>query len=452
MPSRTFNRNSVLAGGFLLASLGLAVWASFMLSDRSGMGPMKPVTVRFTLADGATGLKRGSSVLLGGQQIGRVTKVDIAKIGDGADPRPPASVDVAIEIRRDITLYENADFQLILPLLGTLSSINISSPGSAAGVKDPHHGDAILQEGEVVLGKIAPPGFLAQAGFGPDQANQLRSAMASLENGASKISKLIDTSGPEVEETIKGVRKMTADVQASLAEWTKKVDATLANIQGASGRLDPMLTKADQGLDTANAAIADARATAKDIREIIESNKDRINQIAKNIEGATAKFDQETIAEVNRALREGRDALDTLSVAVQKVSSLISGEAPNLRRVMANLRLMSDQLKLTAIDVRSQPWRLLVQPNTKDLQEQVLYDATRTFAQASSDLRAAAESVESLVAGEATAPGGTGTPSTMTIDRETLEDLQKNLADSVEKYRLAEQALLDKLIEQRKKK
>jgi hypothetical protein len=212
-----------------------------------------------------------------------------------------------------------------------------------------------------------------------------------------------------------------------------------------------MLTKAEQGLDTANAAIADARATAKDIREIIESNKERINQIARNVEAATGKFDQETIAEVNRALREGRDALDTLSLAVQKVSGLISGEAPNLRRVMANLRLMSDQLKLTAIDVRSQPWRLLVQPNTKDLQEQVLYDATRTFAQASSDLRAAAESVESLVAGDRPAPGGAGTPSAMTIDRETLEELQKNLADSVEKYRLAEQALLDKLIEQRKK-
>lgn len=451
MPSRTFNRNSVLAGGFLLGSLGLAVWASFMLSDRSGMGAMKPVTVRFTLADGATGLKRGSSVLLGGQQIGRVTKVEIAKIGEGADPRPPAAVDVAIEVRKDITLYENADFQLILPLLGTLSSINISSPGDAAGVKNPHHGDAILQESELVLGKVAPPSFLAQAGFGPDQAGQLRSAMASLENGATKISKLIDSSGPEVEETIKGVRKMTAEVQASLAEWTKKVDATLANIQSASGKLDPMLAKADQGLDSANAAIADARTIAKDIKELVETNKDRVNQIAKNVEGATAKFDQETIAGVNKALTDGQVALETLSSAVQKVSGIISGEAPNLRRVMANLRLMSDQLKLTAIDVRSQPWRLLVQPNTKDLQEQVLYDATRTFAQASSDLRAAAESVESLVAGETPAQGNGTAHAPMSIDRETLEELQKNLADSVEKYRLAEQALLDKLIEQRKK-
>lgn len=451
MPSRSFNRNSVLAGGFLLASLGLAVWASFMLSDRSGMGAMKPVTVRFSLADGATGLKRGSSILLGGQQIGRVTKVDITKVGDGQDPRPPAAVDVSIEVRKDITLYENADFQLLLPLLGTISSINISSPGNPAGVKDPHHGDAILQEGEVVLGKIAPPAFLAQAGFGPDQANQLRSAMASLENGATKISKLIDTSGPEVEETIKGVRKMTADVQSSLAEWTKKVDTTLANIQSASGKLDPMLAKADQGLDTANAAIADARAVAKDIKELVESNKDRINQIAKNVEGATAKFDQETIASVNKALTDGQVALETLSTAVQKVSGIISGEAPNLRRVMANLRLMSDQLKLTAIDVRSQPWRLLVQPNTKDLQEQVLYDATRTFAQASSDLRAAAESVESLVAGESPAQGNGAAPAPMSIDRETLEELQRNLADSVEKYRLAEQALLEKLIEKRKK-
>ena len=57
-----------------------------------------------------------------------------------------------------------------------------------------------------------------------------------------------------------------------------------------------------------------------------------------------------------------------------------------------------------------------------------------------------------MIAANGAAPGvAASTMPPMNIDRETLEALQKNLADSVEKYRVAEQALLDRLIEHRKR-
>ena len=115
-----------------------------------------------------------------------------------------------------------------------------------------------------------------------------------------------------------------------------------------------------------------------------------------------------------------------------KLSTIVTEETPSIRRTLANLRLMSDQLKLTAVEVRSQPWRLLHQPTNKELSSQVLYDATRAYAEAASDLRAASEALEA----------SSGQPSQEVVDA---------LTQAVTKYKAAEQALMDKLIENDKK-
>ena len=93
---------------------------------------------------------------------------------------------------------------------------------------------------------------------------------------------------------------------------------------------------------------------------------------------------------------------------------------------------MSDQLKLTSIEVRSQPWRLLHAPTNKEMSSQVLYDATRAYAEAASDLRAASEALQAT-------------------DGQQPAEMVEQLRGAVEKYRAAEQALMDKLIENDRK-
>src|SRR5690349_8932504 len=105
-------RNNILAGAFVLAALLLGVWVSFRLSGRPSMGGLRKFIVRFSLEDGATGLKNGSPVLLAGQQIGQVKQVEFAKDAQGL----PGGVDVRVEIRADMTIYENAGIYLQLPL------------------------------------------------------------------------------------------------------------------------------------------------------------------------------------------------------------------------------------------------------------------------------------------------------------------------------------------------
>jgi ABC-type transporter Mla subunit MlaD len=151
-----------------------------------------------------------------------------------------------------------------------------------------------------------------------------------------------------------------------------------------------------------------------------------------NLESVTTKLDQQTITQVNEAIAKGRDALEVFSSSLSNLSTVVKQETPSLHRTIANLRIMSDQLKLVAIEVRSQPWRLLHTPTTKELSTQVLYDATRAYAEAASDLRAASEALQAVQNEQGAA--------------ETSEHLSKAL----EKYRAAEKALMDELIEKQK--
>jgi ABC-type transporter Mla subunit MlaD len=408
-------RNNIVAGLFIVVSLVLGVWVSFKLSDRPAMGGMRHFTVRFSLEDGATGLKRGSPVLLGGQPIGRVQHVEFATGAGGV----AEAVNVGVEVRGDLTLYENAGVYLQLPLLGTLSSINISSVGSSQVAT--HTGSsAAIEESEVVVGHIAPPGFLAQAGFGSEQAAQLRASLSSMQTAIDRVAKLVETGGPKVDAALTDAQALLAQLRDRLSEWSSKIDTTAANIEKASGRLDPMLAKAETGLD-------EATATIKDIREVVASNREKLGQILDNVKSATEKLDQQTIDQVNAAIKDGREALDVFSKSLTKINTLVTEETPGLRRTLANLRLMSDQLKLTAVEIRSQPWRVLHAPTNKEMSSQVLYDATRSYAEAASDLRAASEALE--------AAGG-----------QQSEAVVAQLRAAVDKYHAAEQALMDKLI------
>jgi hypothetical protein len=131
--------------------------------------------------------------------------------------------------------------------------------------------------------------------------------------------------------------------------------------------------------------------------------------------------------------------------AISDVDALLVEQRPNLRKMMANMRLTSDQLKLAAIEVRSQPWRLLHEPDTKELSTQVLYDATRSYASAASDVRAASEALSQVSLTQRT--GATMSDADLA---KTLADLSERLRTSMEGFSAAERKLLETLVNEGK--
>lgn len=442
MPQRAA-RNNVLAGLFVVISVLLAVATAFVLADRGpGAGGVR-FTVRFTLSEGAAGLGEGSAVLLGGVPVGRVLGVKFNT--DGASAGEPTGVDVLVEVDRALMLYENAGIYLEKPLLGTLSNLNIASAGSPEMSGAAQGSTARIEGGEVIRADLAPPGFLAQAGIGPEQVRQVQTVLTSLETSVRRVEELIASGGPKVDESIAEARSLVGEVRSSFAQWDATVKNTLANVDSASGQLTPLVEEARVAAKRATEFFDSADAVVRD-------NRQRIEQVITSVQNAATTFDTTTMDLLNTALRDARSAMAQAQQAIGDVRGLINEQTPSVRTMLANARLTTDQLKLTALEVRSQPWRLLYEPKTKELEQQVLYDSTRAYAMAASDVRAAAEalSVLALAAREPNAEGSAASASPSALDAQRaqrLDELAQALAKSIATFQQAERALLGELME-----
>lgn len=410
-------RSNVIAGSFLIGAIALAIGTSVVLSGvEERLIPTHVYDLRFAVAEGAPGLKAGSNVLLGGVKIGRVTGVRIVRETDGP------MLSVGIRVRTSVQLHQDAVILLERPLLGTGSEINIVGVGGQAPVLTP---------GSTIHADIAPPAFLAQAGYGPEQASQVRRAITQMTELVDRIDTLSRSVEPKVEPivdsmaaAVEDVRQLTASIAGRREAWAGSVDRILGSAETTSKRAEQVVADVGQGVTESRELVASAHAAIADSRPTFD-------RILSNVDSITAKVDQETITSFNRALASADQGVQRLTAAAEEISTLIREESPSLRRAMANARLASDQLKLATIEIRRSPWRLLYQPTKKELETELIYGAAEAYAQAVSDLRAASEtlSVSASRTGVAT-------------DAARLEELTRELDAAFDRYKVAEEEFL----------
>ena len=425
-------RNNILAGIFLIAGVLLAVALSVVLSDiRERLVPTNDYHIRFGLIQGAAGLVPGSEVQIGGRVAGRVTSVEFA-FTDPAEPKRPTAIDVSIELPTSIQLYEDAVATLVQPLIGTMSAINIIDLGTGANVEAPQGAGAALEQGETLIGQIAPPSFLAQAGYGPEQAQSVRNMIKRAEDLVERINELVEETDAQlqpafedVNASLEDIRAIAADLREREPQWADSVDRTLARIDEAASQANDAMGEIRTGVDEANAFIADARAAVSD-------NRPKIDKIIDDVDSITGRLDTESVGLLNEALTSTNEGAERFAAFIDDVSELRAELAPEFRRGMANIRLASDQLKLTMVEVRRNPWRLLYRPDAKESRTEILYDAARSYAASVSDLRAASESLEA-----ATASKGP--------ESERIAELMQELQKAFDRYGQTEQNLLDLL-------
>ncbi len=421
--------NNLLAGTFMLTFLVVGVMVTLVLAGmREGVTQRSSYTVRFNLSDGAEGLEAGSLVKVGGRRSGKVTSLGFY--------RPPgssviAAIDVIIGIDKDVTLYRNARVYLQLPLLGSQSQINIPSTGDPGTLALKEGDSGVVSPGSLVEGRLSPPAFLAQAGYGEEQSDELRIILRRGAEISDRLAKLtqraegeLDTIMPTINQTLTDLRAITAEFRAGISKWLPMIEAAIADVRGATGE--------------ALLGVQDARDVAKQFRNATGGVIKRVDSIAKNIDELAQKANTELYAKVQSTLTSGSTALDEFSKIGVKASSLMDELTPELRISMANARLASDQLKLALTEVRRNPWRLLYQPGKKELQEELLFDAARTYASAVSNLRGASASLEqSLAAANAQQRG---------VDAAMLKSIQSRIEEAFNEYRKAETKFLDQLI------
>jgi len=423
-------RNNILAGAFLLAGVALAVWGSFVLGGRTDTAGTTPYRFYFTLADGASGIQPGSPVHMGGQEVGLVVSVDPVTGTDAQGNELPTGWDLRVRVRSNVPLYANAVVTLERPLLGSMSSVNIVSVG---GPEQPGEKRERLAPGEAVTGMPAPPAFLAQAGFGPEQRDRIRRIIADAENAVASVRRMVDESGPLLQGSLEGLRAMVEEAHAKWPGWLERVDALTVDLSEGGSRVSAVM-------DEAEATVKEARSAAESLRATVDENRAQFDSIVDNADRASARLAGPTVGELEKGIAQVQATLERFRGLVADAGDVLAEQTPNVRKAMANLRLMSDQLRLMAVEVRSQPWRLLVRPDTKELEQQLLYDSARSYASAVSDLRAVSESLEAMARRQAPEGG---------VEGEELADLRSRLREAFAEYQRREQELLDRLIKGR---
>jgi hypothetical protein len=324
---------NALVGFFFLLAIVLFVVISVILSDaQDALKPTVTYRVRFDLRPGAAGLSEGAPVNLGGQKVGRVSDIRIATDDLGR----PEAIEAEIRIRQGLLLYENADVQLKSPLLGAAAVIDIVGVGAprderaAAGeVEIQIQGESgVLEPGEVVYGRIAPPQLLEHAGFGPEQAEQVRETIAHARNVMDRLDVIlaeIEPASAEVAENARvaslDLREVVADVRQRIEGWSEHVTQILATANDTALTIQRTAVSFETQTET-------TRVLLESLREMLDTNRPHIDRILANVDESLVDIRENVLPQLTEAAASGRAGAEDLAAAADQLRTLVAEEAP----------------------------------------------------------------------------------------------------------------------------
>lgn len=400
MSTSIVNRNNVLAGCFVIASLVLAVAIAVVLGDVLGnVGRKNEFVVRFPTEIGVTGLQAGAPVTFAGLPVGRVTA--IAPYHAQGPDTPADAMDVTILVDAGINLYEDAFADLAPPILGGVSRINFASAGTGPigpDAKAPelarNNANGVLEPGEIVRGRFAPS-ILAQLGFTAEDAERIRNAIADVEaitqsarDTTDRVNRMAATLEPAFEQTIEDARAAVGNTRAFTDRFGEDAWA---------GRVERILADAEETVARGPGVIADVRGAVASARNIMETHSQSVGRLLGNAESISERVRFDTLDQAESLLREGTLAAASFRSVGDQADSMIASLRPDIRAAAANARGITQQTRLFVEELRAQPWRVLKQPSRADLLREPLYAATRAYADAVSDLRAASEALDAAI-------------------------------------------------------
>lgn len=422
------SRNALVAG--LLVTFGLVLIVGSVLILAGVTEDLKyssRYVVEFSIGDGAEGLEAGSIVKVGGRRVGRV--VGLRFLPEDSPRKTGIAVDIVMT--PEVTLYRNARPFLQLPLLGSAGSINIPNVGDPSLLTLGPGDDGVLRQGERLAGKLAPPSFLTQAGYEQEQADQLRLILrrgAEIADRMARATEKVEPIMHNVEVFTDDAKAISGEIRSGVRRWTPRIDRTMSNVETATDELSKGAT--------------DARGVLATALRLIDANRPRIDSIFESASQLAEKMNKDLYNRVAASVTEAQGALAEFNEVGQRTNALLAELSPELRIMLANARLSSDQLLLTMTEVRRNPWRLLYTPSRREMEQELVFEAARAFAQSASDLRAASASVESVLA----AMEAGQTPA----DAESLRAVQARLAEAFEKYAKSEKKFLDRIVQESK--
>lgn len=408
-------RNNVRMGLFVSISILLAMGVLVTLTDAIDRFRTRTDqhTVRFSVQSGVGNLRPGSQVRVGGMSLGQVTNLTPQFSEDDGGFR---FIDVQFDLDRQVKLRDDAVIMVSSPLIGTESWLDI-----------PHVGEGQLVNG--VLRGVERVGMLTSL-LGHESAAHAQRLIEHSTSFAEFLASVRSEYDSTVLPTLENVRETSDDVrqvvqlmrQDHFPQWAEMIESILRQGSDSAVRLDNLL--------------ADSHAVVTENRGDLRSTIENVRGASEHWQEAANRINTETIDRVHALLDSGQRGLDEAEQALQTLRADYDGWAETLTQAMGRANLASQQLHLTMTEVRRSPWKVLYRPSEKELEHELLYEATRSFAVAAADLQAASASMQRVLDAHA---------ETLDEDDVLLQRVRDNLLQPLERYELAQQQLLDVL-------
>jgi hypothetical protein len=447
----------VRVGVFVTIALILAIGVIIALTDITGflVGDFKTYAVRFDVSSGVSNIQEGAEVRVGGLPMGSVVSVE-----PEVDADRFATILIGIELDARLTLYDDAEFILSTALLGAEAWLDCPSVGhpNADG------SNALMEDG--IVNATPAPGMLT-ALMGPDGAKRTEVIMAEIQHAVEVLNEhgMLATvmGGRNVEETdalVQDVLQAASSFRNTSERFEADSGVILDNVKLASGDARdvvalvkneqwPSWSESISGIfEWADSATADIDATMEEGRLMFADTRSLINDNRATIDGMVADAG-ELMAYANSDLKErvaglldrGDEGLENAVAVLQRAKTDYEAWSTDLDETLGNASLMSQQLKLATIEIRRSPWKLLYKPTDQELAHEHLYEATRSFAVAAADMKAASLSVDRILQRYGTE---------LAADQELFDRITGLLVEPLDRYETAQERLFDVLVTQAK--
>lgn len=394
-------RDNVIAGLFVLSGVILTLVITLALTNLGSFFQQRQtVAVEYTLADGVQGLKEGATVTLGDQPMGSVTGISDVLDEHGS----VVAKRITLSMPHRLRLFTNAIIELKAPLVGTGTTVNISSVGSGTPYTAQH-----------VINGSRDSGPLKQVGIQEEQRRQIQRIIANIERLTASLSDAQSQRGnTPIEQVMANLVTISTAVRDDVPALLRKVESSLGEVESILKTAGPAvadirdvaakvhtlgttLTQRSEGwLNAADKTMSSLSQASGEVRDLIHDKGPAMARTVDHLEQTTQSLRDKTLAQVDQAVASVNSAMENIRLSTGELRQLVVGQRPVIERAIANAQLTSDQLKLAAIEVRRSPWRLLYSPSEKELETDNLYDAARSFALAAGTLQSAAQSLRAV--------------------------------------------------------
>jgi len=258
---------------------------------------------------------------------------------------------------------------------------------------------------------------------------------------------------PRIQQTLKDVQQIAA---AARTETLPLVNRTIEKAGTTAETFTETGKKFGATADQATGLVTDVRGNIKPIisayygvadsairmlaetGEMFGSSKADFHQSLANLRSMTGTISEkmpawskridEVLANVDSAVVNATAAITDIKSTMATANDVITGNKSRFDGMIKHLNAAATNIELFTAELSARPWRLLYSPKAGEVENLVLFNAARDFAQGASDLSDAARALRDAV-------------NSPQVDREKVQRVKDELNKSFENFTAVEQKL-----------